>query len=71
MAVARAASTEKLPLPCRGTQAKLSSCTPAMESSSWRTSAVTRLKAPSHEPQSRSMASLVALEVVSGPGVSR
>jgi hypothetical protein len=36
-----------------------------------RTRAVTALKLASHEPQSRSIAVLVASEVVSGPGVSK
>ena len=36
-----------------------------------RSRAVTALKSPSHEPQSRSIASLVRSVVVSGPGVSR
>src|SRR5258708_38367407 len=36
-----------------------------------RTRAVTALKLLSHDPQSRSIALLVASEVVSGPGVNR
>ena len=36
-----------------------------------QTPAVKALKSLSQEPQSRSMADLVASEVVSGPGVSR
>ena len=36
-----------------------------------RMSAFMRMKSGSREPQSRSMASLVAADVVSGPGVSR
>ena len=68
--VLTAASTENVPLPCIGTQTWepwpwMTSC------SLRRTSAVTALKLESHEPQSRSIAALVANEVVSGPGVSR
>ncbi len=65
-----AASTEKVPLPCIGTTVCVPS--PWTSASSLRlTSAVTRLNAESHDPQSRSIAVLVASEVVSGPGVSR
>ena len=37
----------------------------------FRTSAVTALKLASHDPQSRSIAILVASDVVMGPGVRR
>ncbi len=65
-----AASTENVPLPCIGTQTCVS--WPWMMSSSLRRmSAVTALNSASHEPQSRSIALLVASDVVNGPGVSR
>ncbi|VVD28680.1 protein of unknown function [Paraburkholderia dioscoreae] len=44
---------------------------PAISSRLLRSSAVIARKSPSHEPQSRSIASLVESAVVSGPGVSR
>ena len=65
-----AASTEKVPLPCSGT----TTCEPSpwtIVSSCWRSSAVTAMNDESHEPQSRSIASLVRSVVVSGPGVRR
>src|SRR2546428_3751772 len=68
--VLTAASTENVPLPCMGTQTCVASAlTIAVRLS--RTRAVTALKRLSHEPQSRSIADLVASEVISGPGVSR
>ena len=65
-----AASTEKVPLPCIGTQTCFSAAF-TMAISRSRTRAVTALKLLSHDPQSRSIALLVASDVVSGPGVSR
>ena len=68
--VATEASTLNVPLPCSGTTTCESSpCT--MASRLLRTRAVTALNSASHEPQSRSIASLVRSVVVSGPGVSR
>ncbi len=64
-----AASTENVPLPCIGTHTK-SSSPDTIASRSRQISLVIRLKAASHDPQSRSIASRVAGEVVSGPGVS-
>src|SRR5215469_2575851 len=65
-----AASTENVPLPCSGTHTCVSAALrmPVRRS---RTRAVTALNLLSQEPQSRSMAVLVASEVVSGPGVRR
>src|SRR6266550_7739401 len=65
-----APSTEKVPLPCIGTQTCVSRPLTIAVSRS-RTRAVTALKLASHEPQSRSIAALVVSEVVNGPGVSR
>src|SRR5262249_35130661 len=65
-----AASTENVPLPCTGTQTCVSDAL-RMPVKRSRTRAVTALNLLSHEPQSCSMAVLVASEVVSGPGVSR
>ncbi len=65
-----AASIEKVPLPCMGTQT-WASVAFTIASSRSRTRAVTALKLLSHDPQSRSIALLVASDVVSGPGVSR
>src|SRR5205823_8376072 len=58
------------PLPCIGTQVCVSVAL-TIASSQDRTRAVTALNAASQEPQSRSMALLVASDVVSGPGVRR
>src|SRR6185312_4311448 len=64
-----AASTANVPLPCIGTHT--CECAPdTMSSRRSRTSAVIALKLESHEPQSRSIATFVASDVVSGPGVS-
>ena len=63
------ASTAKVPLPCTGTQTCVASA-PATASSCSRTSRLMAMKRLSREPQSRSIASLTVLEVVSGPGVS-
>ena len=65
-----AASTENVPLPCRGTHV-YSLPPPTISTRSLRRLAVMALKAASHEPQSFSMACLVRSDVVSGPGVSR
>ncbi|MNZ32706.1 hypothetical protein D3C78_500390 [compost metagenome] len=65
-----AASTAKVPLPCRGTQWWLA--LPSMMASSCsQTLAVSWLKSRSQEPQSTSMAWRVRIDVVRGPGVSR
>src|SRR2546428_12703436 len=65
-----AASTEKVPLPCRGTHSWVPSpCT--MRSRPTRRRAVIWLNSLSQEPQSRSMLCLVRVEVVRGPGVRR
>ena len=65
-----AASTENVPLPCRGTH----SCVAVaftIASKRSRTRPVIWLKSLSQEPQSRNMLCRVASEVESGPGVSR
>src|ERR1700686_3929289 len=67
--VPSAASTANVPLPCSGTQT-CSPCALTMATRSRHTDAVSSLNAPSHEPQSLSIADLVSAEVVSGPGVS-
>ncbi|CAJ4451731.1 Uncharacterised protein [Burkholderia pseudomallei] len=64
------ASTANVPLPCSGTHT-YASPPPAIRTRSAQTLFVSRLKAASHEPQSRSIASRVMREVVSGPGVNR
>src|SRR6202140_2041368 len=67
--VPSAASTANVPLPCSGTQT-CSPCALTTATRSRHTDAVSSLNAPSHEPQSLSIADLVSTEVVSGPGVS-
>ena len=64
-----AASTAKVPLPWIGT-ATWVSATPARAASRVRTPSDRAMKAASREPQSRSSAARVALDVVNGPGVS-
>src|ERR1700676_1049447 len=58
-----------VPLPCSGTRT-WSSCASTIATRSRHTDAVNSLKAPSHDPQSESIADLVSAEVVNGPGVS-
>src|ERR1700722_3584070 len=64
-----AASTAKVPLPCKGTHSCVSPA-PAICSRRAHTRAVIWLKSLSQEPQSRSMLCLVRRDVVRGPGVS-
>ena len=62
-----AASTEKVPLPCSGTHTCVAPpCT--ISTRSRQMVPVIALKDASQEPQSRSIACLVASEVVSGSG---
>src|SRR6218665_2152111 len=68
--VPMAASTEKVPLPCRGTHSCVCAAW-AISSKCWRTRVVIRLKSASHEPQSRNIACRVCGDVVKGPGVKR
>src|SRR4029450_11495596 len=68
--VASMASTMKVPLPCSGTHTCVP-CPPARATSRSRTRALSAMKAGWGEPQSRSIACLVVVEVVSGPGVRR
>ncbi|MNM37275.1 hypothetical protein D3C81_480080 [compost metagenome] len=65
-----AASTAKVPLPCRGTQWWLSVPLTMASNCSHRL-AVSWLKSRSQEPQSTIIAWRVRDEVVKGPGVSR
>src|SRR5882757_6879268 len=70
--VPSAASTENVPLPCIGTQTySPSSPGSTMCTRSRQMLPVIWLNDASQEPQSRSIACLVASDVVSGPGVSR
>src|SRR5437773_1427515 len=63
------ASTMKVPLPWSGTQTWVP-WPPASSTSRSRTRAFSLMNSASREPQSWSIASLTAREVVSGPGVS-
>src|SRR3954471_9237329 len=65
-----AASSEKVPLPCIGTQTWVPA-PPTMSTTSLQMLAVIALNDVSHEPQSRSIACFVASDVVRGPGVRR
>ncbi len=64
------ASTAKVPDPWTGTATWLSAAL-ASSTSRARMRRFSAMKAPSRDPQSRSIASFTVREVVSGPGVSK